>query len=390
MLDDNSFIDIASLDSLTRAHKKAMKGKRSQPIPTASDYTFMSGLLGTQRQIVGGTYRPLPYKHRVITEPKTRHIEAPAFQDRVVHHAVHRVVSTFYERFFIYDSYACRPGRGTHKGMARVQGYLRSEPELYVLKIDISKYYASINHNKLVDLLKKRIKSSRLLGMLCSIIGSSKSNSEHDHLFPPHSHYHTKKPRGIPIGNLTSQLFANIYLHELDMYAKHKLKIRRYVRYMDDMLIFHSDKEQLKSWQSDIVDFLYDELYLTVNPRKVRIYPSRLGVDFVGFVIWPFKMRVRSSSVRRFRRRFNQQLKSYVNGHTDITEIEASLNSWTAHLQHANNKQLIQQFYTAKENAEFVRWVQDAHKKYLNPRPNLVVPTTPHLTDFIDFHDHEA
>ena len=295
MLSDTAFAQIVSLETLSRALRKALAGKRSSQSATATNYRFMSDLLEIQKRLISGTYRPMPYRRRIITEPKVRMIEAPAFTDRIVHHALHSVLSPFYEKQYIRDSYACRPNKGIHKAANRVQHFLRSRPNLYVCKIDISKYYGSINHSKLRELLAKKITDMRLLELLNVIISSSDSGHDYDDLFPPDSYFHTRGRRGIPIGNLTSQLFANIYLHELDMFAKQTLHIKFYIRYMDDILFFHQDKAVLQQWQGKITTFLYEQLYLTVNPKKVRIYPARFGVDFVGYVMHPNSKRVRSA-----------------------------------------------------------------------------------------------
>ena len=209
----------------------------------------MSNLVVLQDELLGGSYKPLPYRDRIIREPKIRHIQAPDFRDRIVHHAIHSVLNQFYERHFISDSYACRPGRGTHKATQKIQSFLCGSPvPLYACKLDISKYYASINHSRLKQLLADKIDDLKLLALMSVIIDSANSGTEHDYLFATDSYFHTKGARGIPIGNLTSQLFANIYLHHADMYAKQQLKIRHYVRYMDDILIFHESKAQLQIW----------------------------------------------------------------------------------------------------------------------------------------------
>lgn len=363
VLDNDAFAQIASLQTLTLAHRKALVGKRSSHSATATNYRFMSDLLRIQEELVAGTYQPMPYRKRIITEPKVRMIEAPAFRDRIVHHAIHSVLSPFYERHFISDSYACRPGRGIHKATAKVQHFLRAEPDMYVCKIDISKYYGSVNHGKLHELLAKRITNERLLKLLDVIIASTDSGDEYSHLFPPDSYFHTKGRRGIPIGNLTSQLFANVYLHELNMFAKQTLHIKFYIRYMDDILLFHKDKVVLQQWQSQITNFLYEELYLIVNPRKVRVYPSRFGVDFVGYVMYPNGKRVRSASVRRFRRKFRRHLKGYLKGNVSGDRIESMFNAWSAHARHGHAEPIIEQLREKKEDHQFVFSVLKKHRR---------------------------
>lgn len=364
----NAFANIANIDTLVYAHKKAMIGKRQNNKATTSNYHFMSELLVLQDELQKGAYRPAPYRNRIIREPKVRHIQAPDFRDRIVHHAIHSVLSPFYERHFIPDSYACRTGRGIHRATARIQTFLRHSPvPLYVCKLDISKYYASINQTRLKQLLTAKINDPELLALLDVIIDSTNGGTEHNHLFAPDSYFHTKGPRGIPIGNLTSQLFANIYLHHADMFAKQQLKIHHYIRYMDDILIFHEDKAQLRIWQQAMTNFFYEELYLTVNPHKIRTYPARLGVDFVGYIIYPHSMRLRGSSVRRFKKRYRRQLRDLLTGKISQERLKASFKSWTAHASHADTKQLVQHLKSWGNNYLFAYAVQKyARKKHLH------------------------
>lgn len=343
-LEPNSFEEITSIKALRQGFDNAIKGKQQSIHATELNYKLIPQLTTLQKELRNRTYKPRPYRIKIILEPKVRKIEAPAFRDRIVHHAVHSTLNPFYEKHFINDSYACRSNRGTHRAVKRVEQFIHKNPNLYVCKIDVSKYFTSINHRKLYEILNKRIKDKQLLYLLAQIIHSTNSGTEYDYLFPSDSYFHTKGARGIPIGNLTSQLFANIYLHELDMYAKQTLKIRQYVRYMDDILIFHEDKKELERLQQKIIEFLYNELYLTVNPRKVRLFPARVGVDFVGFIIWPYKRRVRGSSVRRFRRRFNKQLHRLQNEPLSKREVEkiiSSFEAWKAHAAHSKNPQFI-------------------------------------------------
>jgi retron-type reverse transcriptase len=367
----NAFENITSIDTLVNAHKKAMIGKRHNNKATASDYNLMSNLLVLQDELRSGSYRTAPYRNRIITEPKVRYIQAPEFRDRIVHHSIHGVLNQFFERHFIRDSYACRPCRGIHGAATRIQTFLRhSSAPLYVCKLDISKYYASINHTRLKQLLSAKIADTMLLNLLDIIIDSSNSGTEHDYLFAPDSYYHTKGPRGIPIGNLTSQLFANIYLHHADMYAKQQLKICRYIRYMDDILIFHEDKKQLRIWQQAMTKFFYEELYLTINPHKIRVYPARLGVDFVGYIIYPHSMRLRGSSVRRFKKRYNKQLHNLLIGNISLEKLKASFKAWSAHAAHANTKQLVQNLKQLGNSYLFAYAVQKyARKRHLHGPP---------------------
>lgn len=363
MLTD-AFNSITSLDSLLCAHKKALRGKRANLYATGFDYDLMSKLLEMRAELREKRYSPQPYRKKVITEPKTRLIEAPAYRDRVVQHALHARLSPYFERFFIPTSFACRPGRGIHHAAKRVQAYLRQGgPGLYVCQLDISKYYASINHGRLLELLGDKIADPEVLRLLKIIIDSTDSGAEHDGLFAPDSPYFTKGRRGIPIGNLTSQLFANVYLHRADTYAKQQLKIRGYVRYMDDILFFHHDKAQLHAWKAAMIDFLHDDLFLTANPRKTRLYPTRQGVDFVGYVIYPSAMRLRGSSVRRFKKRYRKQLQSVMNGRAEPDELRQRFNSWKAHAAHAKSEKLVEKLEEMQDGALFVRQILHIYHK---------------------------
>lgn len=346
MVIKDAFNIITDYSTLFSAHKRALRGKRNNPFATDFDYHLASNVNKLQLLLRGEKYVQQPYRKKIIFEPKMRLIEAPAYQDRIVHHAIHFVLEPFYERFFINDSYASRKGRGIHRAAKRVQYFLRknikSEKTLYVCKIDISKYYASINHEKLLDIIKEKIHDKKLVRLLNQIIGSTDSGNEHDNLFEKNSYYFTKGRRGIPIGNLTSQLFANIYLHKADMYAKQQLKIRHYVRYMDDILFFHHNKHVINNWMKLLTDYLYEELYLTVNPRKIRVYPARHGVSFVGYVIYPYHMRLRGSSAKRFKKRYKKQLDKIAIGQLKTSEMQRSFASWKAHASHANCNKLIE------------------------------------------------
>lgn len=362
---EDVFDEIISIDSLLYAHKRAFRGKRNSQVATSYNYHHMSKLLEIQQELREGTYRPLPYRHKEIREPKKRSIEAPAYRDRIVQHAIHNIMSPYYERFFVPGSQACRPGKGIHYAAKLVQHFLRSKKPLYVCQLDVSKYYPSINHDKLMELIARKVKDKRLLDLLQIIVDSTDSGTEHDALFPSDSYYHTKGRRGIPIGNLTSQLFANIYLHEVDMFAKQTLKAKYYVRYMDDILLFHEDKAQLRRWQKQMTEFLYEELYLTVHPYKVRVYPAKHGVSFVGYTIYPHYMKLRGSTVRRFKRRYYRQLRHMVEERIPPSSVQESLTAWKAHATFARSDALIKSLEAKLADYTFVRAVRRAYRRQL-------------------------
>jgi len=365
-----SFDDVTSIEALFDAHRRALKGKRGNDAATAFDSQLASRLLVLQRELRTDTYQPLPYRRKVIHEPKRREIEAPAYRDRIVQHALHVALAPLFERHFIGDSHACRPGRGIHSAADRVQHFLRaSGKDVYVCQLDISKYYASVNHERLMELLARKVEDERVLDLLRIIVESTDSGTEHDHLFAHDSPYLTGGRRGIPIGNLTSQLFANVYLHEADAYAKRKLKIRHYVRYMDDILFFHEDKAQLRAWRLAMTAFLERDLKLTVNPRKVRIYPARTGVGFVGFTIFRTHRRLRGSSVRRFTKRYKRQLVRLASERIEPSVVLQTLSAWQAHAAHASSKTLDTRMRGLYADHMFVRAIRRAHRRRTKANP---------------------
>lgn len=376
------FATTTSIEILLIAHKRALKGKRNNYYATGFNYSLVSHLIELQIELQSGTYRPSIYRKKIVTDPKVRLIEAPAYRDRVVHHALHHFLNLFYEKHFIADSYACRPGRGIHRAAARIQHFLRTGgQDLYVCQLDISKYYASINHERLLEILQEKIDDQPLIDLLKIIISSTDSGNEHDSLFADDSYYFTKGRRGIPIGNLTSQLFANIYLHQADTYAKQTLKIRHYIRYMDDILFFHHDKAQLHVWQQAMTEFLYQNLYLTVNPRKIRLYPVKQGVSFVGFVIYPHYMKLRGSSVRRFKKRYKKQLHGVMTERIKPAVMLESFASWKAHANHASSQKLVANLESWQTDYMFVRAIIRYHRKH-----NRYVKSSPvQLSLFDDF-----
>ena len=347
----NNFKDFSSLRALVVAFRGASRGKRYRTYGASYNYQRLEVLLTLQQEIRSNNYNPKPHKRFTVHDPRKRLIDAPHFRDRIVHHAVSASLNEIYEPCFIYDTYACRQNKGSHQAARRLQHFIRwqTNTPLYVLHLDISKYYASVNHGVLKRLLRKKITDPLLLKLVYIIIDSYQSGHEHDHLFAPSSPYHTKGPRGIPIGNLTSQIFGNVYLHEVDLYIKRVLKAKRYIRYMDDLMVISDDKQALGRWKQQITQFLHDELYLTVHPRKTRLFPARTGVEFVGYVIWRHKIRVRSSTVKLFKRRWKQLLKHHKAGTISKEELGEIFYSWVAHLSHASPRQanqLIRKLYS--------------------------------------------
>lgn len=251
------------------------------------------------------------------------------FRDRVVQHALVAAIEPVWEARFIFDSYACRVGKGTHAGADRAQALLRKvqrqHGKAYVLKADIHHFFASIDHGILKLLLRKRIACSDTLWLLDNIVDSTVGV-------------------GIPIGNLTSQLFANIYLHELDRFVKQDLREQYYMRYMDDFIVVHHDKAYLQQVRSEVEQFLGDKLKLATN-SKTQVFPVALyrgrALDFLGYKIWPTHRLLRKDSVRKMRRKVLLHRK----GKLGRDKLLLSAKSWLGHARHANTFILIRRLF---------------------------------------------
>lgn len=265
-------------------------------------------LFTIQKAMLDKSYILGPYRKLWVYVPKSRLVMALPYPDRIVQWSIYQYLNPFYERIFIEDSYACRKNKGSHKAADRLQYWMRQVsrkpgPGWYYLKLDISKYFYRVNHEKLLEILARRIKDTDMMAVIRSIVDS---RAEPFGLPPGRTPQNTPPEEwvydvGMPIGNLTSQLFANIYLNELDQYCKHRLKIHYYIRYMDDIIILAPDKATLHSWKDLIETFLRDELKLSLND-KTSIRPVKQGVEFVGVRIWATHKKLRKSTVRRIKR----------------------------------------------------------------------------------------
>ena len=252
---NNLYSAICNFDNIYTAYINVCKNKRYHPEKLKFENNLEENLLLIQRLLIYKLWQPDNLKEFWVYDPKMRLIAAPSFRDRIVHHSLVQVIEPLFENKFIYDSYACRKGKGTHAAVNRVLYYLRktrnSYDSFYVLKCDISKYFYNINHNKLISIIKRTIRCQDTLWLIDKII---KGNKYID--------------ISIPIGALTSQLFANIYLNELDHYIKDVLSIKCYIRYMDDFIIIHNDKEYLWYIFNLINNFIEDNLLLKLNNKS--------------------------------------------------------------------------------------------------------------------------
>ena len=332
---NNLFAQIYSFEALHAAYLRASKGKREKGGVQEFEFDLEGNLIALQNELIWGTYRVGKYHQFDVYEPQKRPIAALPFRDRVVQHAIVAVLDPLWERGFIADSYACRKNRGTHRGADRAQAMLRQvkreHGNVVVFKADIKKYFASITHATLKTLFRKRIACKKTLALLDHIIDSA--NTLDGCVYG----------RGVPLGNLTSRLGANLYLHELDLFMKHALREPNYVRYMDDFVIIHHDKAHLQRVRILVEDFLDQHLRLKTN-QKTQIFPLGLvrgrALDFLGYRIWCTHRRLRKSSIKRIYHTLRRLRGQYADGKVSLERIGQSVQSWVAHAAHANAKAL--------------------------------------------------
>jgi len=255
---------------------------------------LMHNILALHHDLVAKTYCHGGYHHFKISDPKPRDIHKASVRDRLLHHALYRVLYPHFDKKFIADSYSCRIGKGTHKAMNKFRAFAYQVSKnhtrtVWVLKCDIRKFFASIDHQILFSILERHITDPNILRLLCEVVGSFKTWSSDDQVLA----------KGLPLGNLTSQLLVNIYMNEFDQYVKHKLKVKYYVRYADDFVLLSHDKTDLEKRLRYIVVFLRDQLKLQLHPDKVSIKTFASGVDFLGWVHFPDHQVLRTSTKRR-------------------------------------------------------------------------------------------
>lgn len=316
----NLFESVTSFDTLLLAAHKAMRGKRDRIRVARFWFDLEPELLRLQEELKSGTYRMRPYRAFTIYEPKRRQICAADFRDRVVQHAICHVLDPIVERALIHDTYACRVVKGTHAAVGRAQQFARRFP--YVLICDIRSYFPSVDHDVLKTLLCRKLKDRALLALLDQII---------EHPIPG-----GVPGKGMPIGNLTSQYFANLYLGELDQYVKSHLRVKGYIRYMDDTLCFAHDKAGLHETLVQLRSFVQDTLLLQLKSEVSRVVLVSQGMPFLGFRIFPGLIRLDRRKWVRIRRRVRRLEAAYRQGRIDDVQLVQSVSGMLGHIGHAN------------------------------------------------------
>jgi len=248
----NLYSQVCDFQNLLKSYYQARRCKSKKGYIIDFEWNLEKNLFDIQKKLKDHNYQFGQYQSFYVSDPKKRLIFAAPFQDRIVHHAICNVIEPIFDRGFIFDSYACRRNKGTHKAVFRLKKFMRSfgDNKFYLLKADIKKYFLNIDRDILFQLIKKKISDQDTLWLIRAVIDSLDGK------------------KGIPIGNLTSQLFANIYLNELDQFVKHHLKVKYYCRYVDDFVLLHQGRSQLKKWRAEIKEFLENKLQLEIHPQK--------------------------------------------------------------------------------------------------------------------------
>jgi retron-type reverse transcriptase len=336
---NNLFPQIASFANLHAAWEAARRGKRRRPDVAAFERNLEPNLLRLEQQLSDGSYQPGRYRSFYIREPRRRKISAAPFRDRVVHHALVRVIEPIFEARFSSATYACRLGKGTHSAADHAQALLRRYR--YVLKADVAQFFPSIDHAVLDQLLTRHIACRRTMDLCRRIMASGDGILASEYalqLFPGDDLLAALRPRGLPIGNLTSQFWANVYLNSVDTLIQRELRLP-HVRYCDDILIFADDKATLHAALAALRERAA-ALRLTLHPIKTRIYRADEGIEFVGYRLFRDHRRLRRSNVRLFTRRLRRQQRAYRAGRLPVNRLRASVSSWIAHASHADTYRL--------------------------------------------------
>jgi len=329
---NNIYPQIYNFSNLLLAWRKARKGKTKKLYVREFEKDTLGNLLALQEELKNGTYYPKQLKIFILRDPKTRKISKSDFRDRIVHHAIVNILEPIFDKSFFYDSCANRKGKGNLVALKRFELFKRQitnnmKSEAFCLKADIKHYFQEVNHGILLKIIQRKIKDEEVICLIKKILENNLIGG-------------SEQAKGMPLGNLTSQFFASIYLNELDYFLKHKLKAKYYIRYVDDFVILHNSKIQLEIWKKEIDRFLKKELKLELHPDKSKIISLSNGVDFVGFRNFYYFRLLRKRNIRNMERK----IKMYKGELITKDSIIGSSQGWQAYAKWANSYELITRF----------------------------------------------
>ncbi len=330
------FEEMVTLENLFSAWTDFAKGKRKKKDVLEFEENLEDNIVDLYQDLIGSTYVPSSYEEFFVHDPKRRHIHKAKVRDRIVHRLLYDLLTKIYEPVFIAHSYSARKEKGTHKAVREIKTMIRAcsgnyvEP-CFVLKCDIAKFFDSVDHEILMRLFQKRILDERILYLLKGILDSADGLKTY-----------VPQGKGMPLGNLTSQIFSNIYLHELDYFIKQKLGVKNYVRYADDFFVVHSSQKQLREYVRAIAVFLKTDLQLFLHPRKVMISSVYDGIDALGYILFPFYRGLRGRTKKRMLKKILQLKFDYLFDEKNMKEIEATIASYQGIMKHADCFELSQ------------------------------------------------
>jgi RNA-directed DNA polymerase len=323
----HTYDTIISLDNLLLAWDEFKVGKKSRKDVQEFERNLMSNIISLYQDLVSKIYKHSQYEAFKISDPKPRDIHKAKVRDRLLHHAIYRVLYPFFDKTFIADSYSCRINKGTHKAIDRFRKFAYQVSKnhtitAWVLKCDIRKFFASIDQKVMLEMIKRYIPDTDIIALLAEIVGSF---------------YSTEKGKGLPLGNLTSQLLINIYMNKFDQFMKHKIKAKYYIRYADDFVILSDNKQLLVNMLQKIKDFLENELNLCLHSKKVSISTVASGVDFLGWVLFPDHRVVRTITKKRMFRGIQKKkgkletIQSYLGlvSHGNARKLKREIENYT-------------------------------------------------------------
>ncbi len=315
------FEEIAGFQPLYKGYREARKGKRYSGEALGFSKDLEENIHGLSDELLAGGYRPKGFKEFKLYDPKEREISAPYFRDRVVHRSLHQSLEPFFDKKFIEHSFACRKGKGTHAGVRQAQSFIRIQDSSYFLKCDVKSYFDSVDHRILLEILGRQIRDERITDLIEVILSDSGE-------------------RGLPIGTLYSQLFANVYLNEFDHFVKQGLQAEYYVRYMDDFVFFSDSKQRLHELREASQGYLKNRLNLKLPYSKTSLEPVGKGLTFLGYRIFPGYRKLRERNKRKFKHRLKTQKEALSREEIDFSELKDSIDSWKGHAQHADTEEL--------------------------------------------------
>jgi len=330
------FDNITVWDNLWQAYRTAARGKRRRASAAEFEYQVADKLISLQTHLRAKTYRPSAYCNFYIHEPKQRKISAAPFHDRVVHHALCRLVEPIFNTRFITHSYANRTDKGTHRAIDQLQRW--SQRYRYALRVDVVQHFASVDHAILRSKIARFIPDEDVLWLIDTIIssGSGVLSSEYSPVyFPGDDLFAALRPRGLPIGNLTSQFWSNVYLNDFDWFVQRELGCKAYLRYVDDFVLFGHDKHTLWAWKEQVITRLMQER-LTIHEAQTQVLPTHCGIPWLGFVVYPTYRRLKRRNAVAFTRKLKLNLDAYQSGRITFAELDASVQGWINHVRYAD------------------------------------------------------